>query len=116
MDLLLSLHDDPDSNRLDTTCREAWTDLTPEDRRELEAHQPIKHTPCLLRIDHLQIYGARTLQSILDGRLGDLMEYDPILLLLTQTKHLRQVPRNRLTLAVFIGSEPDVIRLLCSSL
>ena len=115
MDLLLPLHNNPDSNRLDTSCRETRTDFPPEDRRELEAHQSIEHASCLLRIDHLQVYRARILQSILDGRLGNLVEYYPILLLLAQPKHLRQVPSDSLSLAVLIGCEPYVIRLLSSS-
>ena len=51
------------------------------------------------------------LDGFQDGRLRDFMKHDSLRLLHIQSQHLSQVPRDGLSLAVFIGCEPDSVRL-----
>src|SRR5208282_426097 len=74
--LPFALHDQAHGNGLHATCREAAAYLVPKQWRNLIAHQPVKHTACLLCIDEILIYIASVLESFLHGLLSDLIESD----------------------------------------
>ena len=54
--------------------------------------------------------------SVKDGILRYFVEHYTVCLLLIKTEHLTQVPRDSLSLAVFIGCEPYCLRFLCVGL
>ena len=51
IDLTLTVDDEAHGYRLHTPCRERGADTLPEHRRELEAHDTVEDTACLLGID-----------------------------------------------------------------
>ena len=53
VDLGLALADHLERDRLHAAGGEALLDLVPEQRRELEAHQPVEHAARLLGVDHV---------------------------------------------------------------
>ena len=65
-----------DSHALHTTCTERGLHLTPQHGRELEAHDAVEHTPCLLGIDESHIHLPGMLDGSEDGGLGDFVEHD----------------------------------------
>ena len=106
LDLAFTLYNEAYGNALYTSCRELWHDLAPEDRRDLIAHDTIKHTTSLLCIDEIDVDRTRRLDGIEDCRFGDFVKDDALGLGLVETEHLRQVPADSLSLAVFIGCQP----------
>ena len=88
----LTFHYKTSGNALHTSSREQWLDLSPEHRREIEAHQPVEHAACLLRIGKVHIEVTRMLYSVKYGVLGNLMEDDTACLLLIQSEHFTQMP------------------------
>ena len=110
--LALTLYNQSDGHTLHTSGRECRLHLAPEHRRELETHQTVEHTACLLCIDQVHIQMTGMLYGIEDSGLGDLVEHDAVGLLLIQAQHLAQVPADGFSLAVFIGSQPHLLGLL----
>ena len=55
VDLGLAIADHLQGDRLDAPRREAALDLVPEQRRQLETHQPVEHAPRLLGVDQVLV-------------------------------------------------------------
>lgn len=64
LDFTLTLHDEAYGNTLYTTGREGWFHLSPQYRRELEAHDAVEHTTCLLGIHQVHVQMAWVLNSV----------------------------------------------------
>ena len=64
LDFTLTLHDEAYGNTLYTTGREGWFHLSPQYRRELEAHDAVEHTTCLLGIHQVHVQMAWVLDSV----------------------------------------------------
>ena len=109
--LALALHDESECDALYATCGERWFHLAPEHRRKSEAHQTVEHAASLLRVDKVHVQMAWRLDGVDDGRFGNLVKHDTVGLLLVQSQHLAQVPRDGFSLAVFIGCEPHHLRV-----
>src|SRR6266851_2925639 len=99
-------------DRLNAPGREAAPDLLPEERRELVADEPIEHAPGLLRVHLLDVDLARVQEGGLDRALGDLVEHDPMRLGLGHAQLLREMPADRLALAVRVGGDVERVDLL----
>lgn len=112
LDLVLALHDQTGCHRLHAACRQRRLDLFPQHGRKLKTHYAVEHAARLLRVDQIQVYFARMLYGVLDGRAGDLVEHNAVGVLGLEFQHLEQVPRYGLSLAVLIGSQPHGLRLL----
>ena len=106
-DFLLAVHDEAQGHALHPAGGEFGLDLAPQHGREFEAHEPVQHTPGLLRVHQVQVDVAGMLDGLQDGRLGDFVEYDAAGLRLVQAQRLRQVPGDGFPFAVLIGGEPD---------
>ena len=104
--LALTLYDKTYGNTLHTTGREGGLHLAPQHGRQLETYQTVEHTTGLLGIHQVHVQRARMLDGIKDSGFGNLVEHDTLGLLLIQSQHLTQVPRDGFSLAVFIGCEP----------
>ena len=76
--------------------------LEPSDQQECY----VQHAACLLGVHQIIIDIARMKNSLLDSGLGDLMEDDTLCVFLIQTQYLFQMPCDRFSLAVLIGSQP----------
>ena len=68
-------------NTLYTSCRERGADTSPEDRRELKAHDTIQDTTRLLGIYKVFVERAWVLYGVLYGALGNLVDCDTVCLL-----------------------------------
>ena len=110
-DLALALDDQPHGDRLHAAGREGRADLLPQHGRELEADQPVQDAARLLGIDEVHVDRAGLLDGLEDGAFGDFVEDDALRLVDRETQHFGQVPCDGLSFAVFIGGEPDGLRL-----
>ena len=108
----LALADDAHRDRLHATRRQPTADLAPEKRRELVADEAIEDAAGLLRVEAVLVELARILQRLEHGLLGDLVEEDTVHVLPAPAELLGDVPGDRLTLAVGVGREVDVLLVL----
>ena len=106
LDLFLTLGDEPHGDTLNAASRESGLNLAPQHGRQLKAHDAVEHTTGLLGIHQVQVNVARMLDGLENRRLGDLVEDNAACFVGRQAKHLKQVPCNGLSLAVFITREP----------
>ncbi|GAB3817914.1 hypothetical protein GCM10027605_69410 [Micromonospora zhanjiangensis] len=109
--LPLALHHDPGGHRLDPPGGQAAADLAPQHRGDLVAVQPVQDPARLLGVHQVPVDLAGVGHGGLDRRPGDLVEDHPL------DRHLgleglHQVPGDRLTLAVLVGGEEDLVHLL----
>ena len=111
--LTLTLHDQAYGNTLHATGREGRLHLSPEHWRELETHDAVEHTACLLGIHQVHVQMAWVLDSVQDGRFGNFVEDDTACLLLIQSENFAKVPADGFSLAVLIGCQPNLLGLLC---
>jgi hypothetical protein len=96
---------------------EAGLDLLPQERRKVEAHQVVEGAPRLVRVDQVVVESAFGLLDRSAHRVpGDLVEAHASQVLAVErallAQDLREVPGNRLALAVRVGREVEGVRLL----
>src|SRR6185295_9538276 len=112
LDFVLSFYDQSQSRTLDSTRRQAGTDLFPEQWRKIETDQVIECPARLLRVYQRHRDRARMRNRRLNCRFGNLIKYDPsqffVLQQLLAFQNFREMPGNRLTLAVRVCREIDV--------
>ena len=89
-----------------------FLDLHPEQRADLVAHQPVEQTARLLGVDELHVHRARLLDRALDRLFRDLVEFHAAFAFRVDAQNGRQMPRNRLALAVRVRREDDGFRAL----
>jgi len=111
-DLPLPLDDQPDGHALHASGRQRRFDLFPQHGRQLEADQPVENTARLLGVDQIQVDSARILDRMQNRVLRNFVKNDPLRIVVSESEHLIQVPRDGLPFAVFIGSEPNRLGLL----
>src|SRR5439155_171030 len=112
LDLALPIDDEPEGDGLDATGREPVPDLLPEERRHRVAAEPIHDAASLLRVHEILVDLARVLEGLLDRRRRDLVEGHALHLRLRDVDDVRQVPGDRLALAVEVRREPHARRRL----
>ena len=76
--------------------------------RDLEAEQSVHQAASLLRVDEVLVEVAGVGRGLVDRVAGDLVEHHPADRHL-RLEHLAQVPGDRLTLAVLVRREPQLI-------
>src|SRR5690606_40702584 len=106
-----ALDDLADRHRLDAAGGEAEGDLLPEEGREPVADEPVEDAARLLRPHQAVVEGPGVLERALDGVAGDLVE-DQALVGNLGLEQLQQVPTDRLALAVLVGGEEELVRIL----
>ena len=106
-DLPFALHDKADGDALDPAGGQRGSDLFPEDRGKLVAHEAVQHPAGLLGHHEGHVDLAGIVDGAEDGLLGDLAEDDALGLRLRQAERFLQVPADGLSLAVLIRREPD---------
>ena len=110
-DLLLPVHDHPHCHRLHPSGGKTGTDLFPQERTDLIAHDPVQHTAGLLGIHQLHIQLPGMIHTIFNTGTGDLIEGDPVGLVGIHPQDLRQMPGNRLSFPVRVGGQIDRLAL-----
>ena len=113
-DLALALDDHPQRDGLHPPRGEAAADAVPEERRDAVADDPVEDPPRLLRVHLLLVDLAGGVDRPAHRLARDFVEQDPLdrLVDLLLAQQLREVPADRLSLAVRIGREEDRLRLL----
>ena len=86
-------------------------DAAERDVRHLVADEAVEDPATLLRLDQLHVEVAPVLDRLLDRVAGDLVEHHP-LHRHVRLEHLEQVPRDGLALAVLVGREVELARVL----
>ena len=113
-DLIFPVHDEPRRNGLHTARRQPLAHLFPQQRTELIADYPVEHTPRLLRVHEVLIDGARLRDGAAHHVLCDLVEGHAHRLIVRNVQQILEVPRDRLSLAVRVSCEIDVLTFFCA--
>ena len=113
-DLVFSVHNQTHRDRLHSACGKSAADFAPEERAELIADDAVENAARLLRIDKIKVDLVRMRHTCLHTGFGDLIELDAVVLFGIEPEQLRQMPRNRFTLAVRVRCEPDARAFLCA--
>ena len=109
-DLVLAVDDQPQRDRLDAPRGDARGDGAPQDRRQAVPDDAVDGPARLLRLDERHVEVSRVGERGPDGGFGDLVEGDPVGRRDVEAEHLREVPGDRLALAVEVRGEPDGLR------
>ena len=113
INLALPITDQAHGDGLDASCGQPLAHLAPKERRQLVADDAVEHPPSLLRIHLLHVDRTRVLHCLLDGGLCDLMKDDPTVLLRIDIEDMCQMPCDRLSLAVRIACQIDLVCIFC---
>ena len=115
-DLIFTIHHQAGGHRLHTSCGQATTDLLPQQRGQLVAHDTVQYTAGLLGIYQGIVDGTGICNGLLDHLLGDLIEGDTLAFIIRQLQHLLEMPGNGFSFAVRVSCEIDHFGLICSFL
>ena len=91
-DFSLSVYDQSKSDRLHTSCRELWLNLSPKHRRKFETYETVKHTTCLLSVHEVHVYLSRIFNCIQDGILCNFLENNSFCIFLAEFKSFIKMP------------------------
>ena len=113
-DFFFALDDQTQAHRLHATRRPRAGEFAPEDWGELEAHQIIQSTTRQVGLNQRLVDLTRVLHCFGHGSLGDRVENhaaDGRVFLngATLAQGLFEVPRNRLSFAIGVGREDQVV-------
>ena len=108
-DLALPIDDQPNGHGLDAAGRKPGSDLAPQQRAQGVADQAVDDPAGLLRVDEVDVDGARLGERLLDRRLGDLGEGDPAGPVRGEPGRLGDVPCDGLAFAVEVGGKVDEV-------
>ena len=106
-DFLFPIHHHAGGHRLNTAGGKAGLDLAPEEGRQLIAHNPIQNPAGLLGVDQILVNAAGVLDALGDHLFGDLVEGNPLGLLIVQLQQLLQMPGDGLALPVRVRGQID---------
>ena len=112
--LVLSVDDDSKRWGLNASRGKPEGELLPKKARQRVSADAIEHAARALRLVQVRIEVTRMLETLLDAALGDLFEKDALDLrvLVGLRRHLHEVVGDRLALAVGVGCEQNLVRLL----
>ncbi len=109
--LAFAVHDQAQRDRLHAAGGQSGGDLAPQHGRHLVAVEAVEDAAGLLGLHQLHVDLAGRLHGAHDALFGDLVEREALHGNLG-LEHLEQVPRDGLSLAVLIGGEVDLGRVL----
>ena len=99
-------------HRLNPARAEPAPHLVPEERAEFVADEPVEDAARALGGDHFLVEDARVFDRFLNRLLRNLVEHQAVKLALLAGKLLRQMPADRLALAIGVGRHVAVGRVL----
>ena len=106
-DLLLPVHHHAGGHGLDPAGGQAGFDLAPQEGRQLIAHDPVQNAAGLLGIDQVLVDAAGVLDALGNHLFGDLIEGDPLGLVIIQLQQFLQMPGDGLALPVRVRGQVD---------
>src|SRR3989338_11399620 len=104
----LALDNEPYRNGLNAPGGKPAVDFFPQKRGELVAHESVEDSARLLGIDAFHIKVARMCKGFLNRALCDFVKYDSFDVVsqpIFKSQCRYEVPRDRLSLAVFVSRE-----------
>ncbi len=107
-DFALFFDDEAKRGALDATSGDGARNFSADNARKVETDEQIEGLAGLLGRNHRHIDGSRVFYRVFKGWFGDFVESDAVSLF-REVQNFEKMPRNRLSLAVFIGREPDFI-------
>ena len=108
-DLTFPFGEDAEGRRLDTASRETVAEFLPDQSGEVVANEAVEDASRLLGLTEVLVDGARVEDGLLHRLRGDLVEGDPPGFL--DLAGFGDVPSDRLTFAVGVGREVDLVGL-----
>ncbi len=111
-DLVLTVADQPQRDRLHPAGGDAAGDVAPQRRRQPVADDPVDRAAGLLGVDEVRVDRAGTGERGQDRVAGDLGEHDPVVRGRVDAGDLGDVPGDRLTLTVQVGGEKHPLGVL----
>ena len=108
---LFALDEQTNGHTLNAAGAQSGLDLLPEQRRQRVAVQPIENAAALLRTNQVFVEVGRIVECLLDRILGNLVE-DDAANGDSRPEDLRQMPADGLALAIGVGGQQDLRRLL----
>ena len=108
LDLGLAIHYQTHRHRLHPARRQTAPYLGPQHRADLVAHQPVEHAPRLLRFELVHVEFERMQDGLVHGLLGDLVEEHAVDVRVGRANLLRDMPGDRLALAVGVGCQQNL--------
>jgi hypothetical protein len=109
----LAVDDEPGRDRLHPPGGQAGHDLLPQHGADLVAVEPVEDAARLLGLDEVHRDLARVGGGVDDGLLGDLVEHHPLDgHALLGLELVEEVPGDRLSLAVLIGGQEELVGVL----
>ena len=109
--LTLTLDDEAGGHRLHAPGGQTGTDLAPQDRADLVAHEAVQDAAGLLGIDEVDVQVASVAQGPGDGLAGDLGE-DHAAHRHLGLENLLKMPGDGLALAVVVGGQVELVGVL----
>ena len=116
LNLAFTLNNQSDSNALDAASRKAWLHFAPKHGTELEPHDSIQNSTSLLSVHQIEVNLSGVLYGVQNGGFRDFVEDDSTRIFGPQSQHFIEVPTDSFSFAVFIGSQPDHVCLICHTL
>ena len=113
-DLVFAFHHQPGGDGLDAACGETAANLSPEQRRELIAHDAIQNPAGLLGVHQIQVDGSRLLDGLGDDALGDLVEGHAPGFAVGQAQQLLNVPGDGFAFSIRVSCQIDGSGSFCS--
>ncbi len=107
----LALDDQPNGHALHAPGAQTRLHLLPQHGRQRVAVQAVEDAPALLRANEVLVHVARVCERLLHGFFGDFVEDDAADRNL-RLQHLREVPTDRLALAVRVRRQQQLRRFL----
>ncbi len=106
LDFVFALHGETHCYRLHAARGQRRLYLAPEHGRELETHNAVEHTACLLGVDQIEVDSAGIGNGVEYGVFCNLVKYYSACIFRFESENFVKVPGNGFSLAVLIGSQP----------
>ena len=111
-DLLLTVDDDAQRDRLHAPGGKAAADRFREERTQRIADEAVENAARLLGVDEIEVDRARVRHALRDAGLCDLVEGNAVHIACIEPENIGQMPRDRLALTVGVGREVDGVGFL----
>ena len=112
-DFVLAITDHADCDGLDASGAQPSSDLFPEEGADLISYQPIQYPAGLLGLIFIKIQFLGMVDGFQDCVFRQVIEKDAIDFLVFCADFLGNMPRDRFTLSVRVGSQKDVRDIFC---
>ena len=109
--LFLPVHDKAEGDTLYSSCRELRLDFSPQYWGKFKTDQAVENAAGLLCIDKIHVYISRLLDGVKYRVFGYFVENDTFRITPTESEDIEKMPCDSFSFAVFIGCQPDGIRL-----